>query len=103
MGELGRFPLFINIFYQQVKYLDHIENEGTSSLLINAYADSIELSKVHNQPSWYYDIDRIMAYVQPQDKISMNSKPLDIKKILEKRYIKYWEKTVNDNKGKFEF
>ena len=53
-GDLGRFPLQLNIWIRAIKYLDHVKMLNVNSLAYKAYLEQAKLSKL-NSNSWLFN------------------------------------------------
>ena len=104
-GDLGRYPLFICIFKQQLKYYRHLLDSNSDSLIYNALQASKELPNSCN--TWLKHIHDVLRITGIRDLGQSRDDflPSDIWistviKKLKERYTSYWEKTINNNDGK---
>lgn len=93
-GELGRFPLYIHILNQVVKYLHRIENCTDGSLLEDAYKEKKAQLKLKN--SWISLTHRIVNHYGLLEILSEKTigkgRSNRITLTLETRYKEYWKK-----------
>ena len=72
MGELGRFPLLIEVFYNMLKYWKRISNMS-HSLVSEAFIESSHLY-LDNKDSWYGCIQSLFKYLNIDSKYMVNLK-----------------------------
>ena len=58
-GELGRGPLYINVWKQTVKYLDYVQSSDDDSLLKAAYDEA--QSFLHVKNTYLYNVNEILS------------------------------------------
>ena len=105
MGEVGRFPLMLNVILSMFKFWRHILNSG-DVLLTNSYEES---SKLHaeNKISWVGCISALIKYLKIDENILKNVGKEPFKSLLlRKLKIKYqniWKNEVFDDSRKKNF
>lgn len=89
MGELGRYPLYIDVVINMINYFIRLHNcKDNEELLPNALSLSKELFE-NGKHSWYSSIDALLSYLDINIKTLFQPK-LNIKKfIFNKLKIKY--------------
>jgi hypothetical protein len=98
-GELGIYPLYIDVVDRMLKYWTYIEHESPNELLKDAYQCSINL---HNKgvPSWYSFARKLYTSfrrVNNTNQIPNITEIHEIKNNLKKRFRKYWKNRLHDD------
>ena len=91
-GELGRTPYFIDIIGGVIKYFKRIQNMESDSLLAQSLNTSKELFN-NGKQSWYTGL----SFIFDQLNIDVNMSVHEIKSLLIKRSMGYWEKQIKEN------
>ena len=91
-GELGRTPYFIDIIGGVIKYFKRIQNMESDSLLAQSLNTSKELFN-NGKQSWYTGLSFIFDQLNIDDTMSVH----EIKSLLIKRSMGYWEKQIKEN------
>ena len=74
LGELGRYPLLIEVFFIVIKYLNRkIKTEDT--LLLEVFSVSRSLHR-QNKYSWYSNVNNVLQFLD-----------IDIKMLEKKTYL----------------
>ena len=91
MGDLGRYPLGIDVAANAIMYLKHLQNDAISDLLNEA----VEMNSLSSKTrSWFYKTKELKEYVhQYSNRPSMSRK--FIIKVLRSEYNAHWEKAVS--------
>lgn len=102
MGELGRYPLYTNIFTYMFKYFQRLYSSD-DILLKNAYEESVNLDNA-GKSSWYSCIKSIMKNLNINLNMCITSK-YNIKSLIINKvkiiYNKIWKDDIfNDNKSR---
>ena len=98
MAELGRFPLYIRLIPQMIKYYVRVCNMGEGSLLKQALHE-MEKRDSHGQSSWVAVVKYILTDLNLNFDQNEQNHADKIAKIvrhkLEERFRLYWRKKVN--------
>ena len=92
-GELGRYPLGIEIVTNLLMYYYHIKHSTSNSLLQEAF----HLSKLNGTKGWTNKIEQITYFIETQNKntkISFTRK--FIKQCLQTLYREYWHTNIRN-------
>ena len=101
-GELGRYPLYINIIMNMIKYwLRLYQNTGEDSLLHEALAENIGMVN-NNQDCWLSCIENIfnecsLSHLYRNPRSIKNKNLLAIKKFLETKFEKSWSQKLSNS------
>ena len=60
-GELGRYPLFLEVILNMIKYFIHLSNPICTGLVAEAFEASRKLH-LENKRSWYRNITEVIDY-----------------------------------------
>ena len=99
-GELGRFPLIIDINKRTLNYVTYLRNKDQDSIVKQSLLTSIDLHS-HGKSSFYSNLVNIYHYYDLPD---FNVSALDnhmIKRhldIMKTRYIDHWRHTLQHSK-----
>jgi hypothetical protein len=74
IGELGRYPLFIEILISMFSYLTHISN--SKDILLSEALSVSKLFYDQNKKSWYSTILSLLKYLKLDLRFVMNSKTI---------------------------
>jgi hypothetical protein len=72
IGELGRYPLFIEIIISMFSYLTHLSN--SKDILLSETLSVSKLLSDQNKKSWYSTILSLLKYLKLDLRFVMNSK-----------------------------
>jgi hypothetical protein len=72
IGELGRYPLFIEIIISMFSYLTHLSN--SKDILLSETLSVSKLLSDQNKKSWYSTILSLLKYLKLDLRLVMNSK-----------------------------
>jgi hypothetical protein len=64
MGELGSYPLFLEVHLNMIKYWVRLSKINTSSTLLSECLLLSEALHKQNKKSWYANIDTILKYLK---------------------------------------
>jgi hypothetical protein len=74
MGELGRYPLFLEVLLNMIKYWVRLSKINTSSTLLSEFLLLSEAQHKQNKKSWYASIDTIRNYLNVSAKSILTTK-----------------------------
>ena len=69
MGELGRYPLFLEVLLNMIKYWVRLSKINTSLTLLSECLLLSEALHKRNKKSWYASIDTILKYLNVSAKV----------------------------------
>ena len=102
MGELGRYPLFLEILLNMFKYSIRLY-KTEDVLLQQAFSLSKSLNETHKKKSWYSDIHSLFQYFDINEQYMLTLKTKLKTYLLKKLHIKYnsiWHAELcNDDRG----
>ena len=99
MGELGRYPLYLEVLLNMVKYWFRL-SEQTDSLIKEAFEESKNMFN-KNKDCWYGSIKSIFEYLEinPQSILNLKTCPNTyLMKKLKVKYEKIWGDLLKDDK-----
>ena len=99
LGELGRYPLILEIFVTMIKFWKRISTLNTSDIISEAYSTSKKLH-YENKSSWYNSIVEIINYFQLDENKILNLKGTLKNYLYEKLKLRYndlWTKHLFDD------
>ena len=101
LGELGRYPLFLEVLLNMIKYLSYLSKSSSTDLLYDAFVTS-KLLHSENKACWYKCIREIIDYFNIDLNKIINLK-CNLKKYIyhcfSSKYKSVWSKELfNDNK-----
>jgi hypothetical protein len=104
MGELGRYPLFLEVLLNMIKYWVYLSKINTSSTLLSECLLLSEALHKQNKKSWYASVDTILKYLNVSAKSILTTKR-NIKSYfyskLKPKYNAVWKTgSCNDRPGK---
>jgi hypothetical protein len=74
MGELGRYPFFLEVLLSMIKYWVRLSKINTSSILLSECLLLSEALHKQNKKSWYASIDTIFKYLNVSAKSILTTK-----------------------------
>ena len=90
MGELGRYPIIINVFYVTVKYFERLISNDVSNLLKGALKENGYLHE-HKKKNWLSSLYFLFEYLNISKSSISNDKLASVAKSkLIKRYKAEW-------------
>ena len=96
LGELGRYPLLIEVFFTVIKYLNRkIKTEDT--LLLEAFNASKSFHR-QNKYSWYSNVNNLLKFLNIDIKMLETNKSELKRHIYRKLKLKYdnlWRSEIN--------
>lgn len=99
-GELGLFPIYIDIIIQMIKYYNRIEQLDSNHLLYQTLQASKTLSE-NNKNSWYASLNKICIQFSNSslDQLHWKNKT-NLREILNDFYFRHWEQFKTSDNGK---
>jgi hypothetical protein len=101
MGELGRYPLFLEVLLNIIKYWVRLSKINTSSTLLSECLLLSEALHKQNNKSWYTGIDTILKYLNVSAKSILTTKR-NIKSYfyskLKPKYNTVWKTEIFNNR-----
>ena len=92
-GELGRYPLYTNVWKQVIKYFDHIQGSEDDSLVRSAYEEAYEHKIVKG--TYLNSINMVFSKFDAQiDKHNWN----EVVGAMRLHFEEIWHNTLNKNK-----
>ena len=101
-GELGRYPLHIDIILAMIKFWIRFEKQDTSRLLKEAYKCNLNLHE-QNIETWTTSIFTILKELKLDFLLQQKNKDPQhiipkVKKLLKQRYENYWQESMHNDK-----
>ena len=93
-GELGLYPLVIDIIGTIIMYEKHLMSEKSSELLQNAYKQN---SPASNSQPWVGKVHKLKKCIQTKHDIE-NKNRKSIIKTIRTSYAELWENTINNER-----
>ena len=99
-GELGRYPLYIEVLLSMIKYFTHLSSQECSGLVAEAFEASRKLHS-GNKKSWYNNITEILDFFNIDKNKIINLKSTLKSYILQCIFLKYkniWQSELFNDK-----
>ena len=97
LGELGRYPLLIEVFFTVIKYLKRLK--FTEDVLLKEAFNVSKTVNSNNKNSWFYNVNRLLEYFEIDINLFEKSK-FDLKQYILRRlkgkYEVLWNSELND-------
>lgn len=96
-GDLGIYPLFIDIIITMIKYYKRIQQQSHDSILWYTFCECKKLAELGN-PSWYHNLNEMCIEFSKEGVHNLQWKhPRTIREMLKVYYVDHWKKSVNPN------
>ena len=96
MGELGRYPIYIDVLCNSVKYFERLNSDHVSTLLKNAFKESNNLHSI-SKKSWASSTYFLLEYLNlPISCLQSSKLEKIVKQKLVEKYKQDWSTTISN-------
>ena len=93
-GELGRFPMYVNLWQQIIKFISHLKYAEDNSLVKAAFDESLQMINVKN--TWAYKVNEVLS----KHEGTIEDCDLDVINKMKNNFTKMWSEQLNKNASK---
>ena len=101
LGELGRYPLFVNALIQLLRYKHSLEHRSkTPSLISDLWADMSDMAQI-GEDCWLLRVNKIVELLNIgcDSSSSVNSISKRISSVIKSIFESHWIDKINEFKG----
>ena len=98
-GELGLFPVYLDIIVRIVNFADRLRNSTENSLLKAAYVCSIEYDR-QGCKTWYTGFKKILNDINMNENEAFNLSKSEILQKCKTEYVKHWRNDITRAEAK---
>ena len=95
LGELGRFPITIDIYTNIIKYSVHLHKSSENSILHDGFVENCALSSAGNKKCWISKVKTLLNYLDTSINDHRDFYIFKLNVHLKSKFISNWKESIS--------